>query len=141
ERLSFMVTDAGIRIVLTQEMFRPRLMECNAMLVCLDGAQELANMEPEPAGILADGVDGHNLAYVMYTSGSTGMPKGVEIEHHNIVHVVKNTNYIKFSSQDRIAEISTASFDAATFEIWGALLNGGCLAGISKETALNPVTL
>lgn len=69
----------------------------------------------------------NQLAYVMYTSGSTGLPKGVLIEQQGIVRLVSSTNYIDLNSEDRIAQFSNACFDAATFEFWGALLNGGTL--------------
>ncbi|MCK4259871.1 MAG: amino acid adenylation domain-containing protein, partial [Halanaerobiales bacterium] len=65
-----------------------------------------------------------SLAYVIYTSGSTGKPKGVMIENKNVVRLVKNTNYIKFTRKDKILQTGTLAFDASTFEIWGALLNG-----------------
>ena len=82
-----------------------------------------------------------NLAYLMYTSGSTGQPKGVGVTHRAINRLVSNTNYVKFDESDRVAQISNASFDAATFEIWGALLNGGRLVVLEKETALSPMEL
>jgi acyl-CoA synthetase (AMP-forming)/AMP-acid ligase II/acyl carrier protein len=51
---------------------------------------------------------------------------------------VSNTNYVKLGSDDRIGQVSNASFDAATFEIWGALVNGGQIVGLSKETVVTP---
>ena len=80
----------------------------------------------------------NQLAYIMYTSGSTGNPKGVMIEQPGILRLVKSTNYIKISSKDRIAQASSIIFDAATFEIWGALLNGAKLVIIDKPTLLDP---
>ncbi len=65
-----------------------------------------------------------DLAYVMYTSGSTGKPKGVMVEHRSVMRLVYRPNYIELSPQDKIAFASSFSFDAATFEVWGALLNG-----------------
>ena len=66
-------------------------------------------------------------AYVMYTSGSTGDPKGVVVPHRGIVRLVRNTNYIDITAEDVLLSCSTVSFDAATFEIWGSLLNGARL--------------
>jgi amino acid adenylation domain-containing protein len=77
-----------------------------------------------------------NLAYVIYTSGSTGIPKGVLVEHRSVVRLVKNTNYVKFMEDDRILQTGALDFDASTFEIWGALLNGLRLYLASKETIL-----
>ena len=63
-------------------------------------------------------------AYVVYTSGSTGTPKGAVIPHRAVTRLVINTDYAAIDRSDRIAQASNASFDAATFEIWGALANG-----------------
>ena len=68
-----------------------------------------------------------NLAYVIYTSGTTGKPKGSMIENQSIVRLVKNPNYVKLDESSIILQTGSISFDASTFEIWGALLNGGKL--------------
>jgi amino acid adenylation domain-containing protein len=78
------------------------------------------------------------LAYVIYTSGSTGKPKGVAVPHKAVNRLVFNTNYINLDSSDKIAQASNTSFDAATFEIWGALLHGAQLVGISRDVTLSP---
>jgi non-ribosomal peptide synthetase component F len=62
----------------------------------------------------------------MYTSGSTGQPKGVCVEHRNVVRLVKNTDYARMVGEVFL-QFAPASFDAATLEIWGPLLNGGRL--------------
>ncbi len=77
-------------------------------------------------------------AYVIYTSGSTGRPKGVVVPHRAVVRLVRETDYIRLGPDDRVAQASNSSFDAATFEIWGALLNGCRLVGIERETLLSP---
>ncbi|HLP62203.1 MAG TPA: non-ribosomal peptide synthetase, partial [Candidatus Deferrimicrobium sp.] len=82
-----------------------------------------------------------NLAYVIYTSGSTGNPKGVLVAHRNVIRLVNNTDYIQFKDRDRILQTGALSFDASTFEIWGALLNGMSLVLFPKEQILNPVAL
>jgi amino acid adenylation domain-containing protein len=79
-----------------------------------------------------------NLAYVIYTSGSTGNPKGIGITLRSINRLVRNTNYVQISADDVIAQASNASFDAATFEIWGALLHGARLQGMTREVLLTP---
>ncbi|XLS27831.1 amino acid adenylation domain-containing protein [Flavobacteriaceae bacterium M23B6Z8] len=66
-----------------------------------------------------------SLAYIMFTSGTTGTPKGVMVLHKNVVRLIDNPNYTKLTPEDRILQTGSLSFDAATFEIWGALLNGG----------------
>lgn len=82
----------------------------------------------------------NDLAYIMYTSGSTGKPKGVMIENKSIVRLVKNTNYINFNDNDRILQTGSIVFDACTFEIWGALLNGLRLYIIKKQDLLDAIT-
>jgi acyl-coenzyme A synthetase/AMP-(fatty) acid ligase/acyl carrier protein len=84
---------------------------------------------------------GESLAYVMYTSGSTGRPKGVKVPHRAVARLVLNTNYIQIQADDRLAFISSPAFDAATFEIWGALLNGAALVVVAKPVSLDPAAL
>lgn len=77
-------------------------------------------------------VSGGDAAYVMYTSGSTGRPKGVAIPHRGITRLVLDQNYIDFDRSDVVLHTATISFDAATFEIWGALVNGALLVGMPR---------
>jgi amino acid adenylation domain-containing protein len=86
-------------------------------------------------------VTGASIAYVMFTSGSTGAPKGAEVRHRGISRLVLNTDYVQFSTTDVVAHASNICFDAATFEIWGALLNGARLTLLPKESLLSPSAL
>jgi amino acid adenylation domain-containing protein/FkbM family methyltransferase len=81
------------------------------------------------------------LAHVMFTSGSTGNPKGVGITHRSIIGLVRHTNYIELKATDCVAHGSNTSFDASTFEIWGALLNGARLHLIEHDVMLSPAEL
>src|SRR6202043_3700777 len=76
-----------------------------------------------------------NIAYVMHTSGSTGTPKGVVVENRAIVRLVRNTNYCSFGPQEVFLHFAPISFDASTFEIWGALLNGGRLVVMPPDAS------
>jgi amino acid adenylation domain-containing protein len=79
----------------------------------------------------------NDLVCVIYTSGSTGTPKGCMIAHRGVVNLVKDTNYIHITPLDRMAQIANAAFDAMTFEVWGALLNGASLYIVSKPIILS----
>ncbi|RYE26024.1 MAG: amino acid adenylation domain-containing protein [Sphingobacteriales bacterium] len=70
----------------------------------------------------------NDAAYIMFTSGSTGTPKGVLVPHRGILRLVIDPNYVDLGPNEVVPQISAISFDASTFEIWGALLNGGTLA-------------
>ena len=84
---------------------------------------------------------GKTPAYVIFTSGSTGTPKGVLVPHQAISRLVLNCNYAQLTSEDTVAFASNVCFDAATFEIWGALLNGGKLVVTPRDVLLSPVAL
>lgn len=81
------------------------------------------------------------LAYVIYTSGTMGVPKGVMVEHRSVLRLVLDTNYVRLGPSDRILQTGALSFDASTFEIWGALLNGGTLCLPRGETLLDTAEL
>ncbi|MCT7957941.1 non-ribosomal peptide synthetase [Laspinema palackyanum] len=136
DRLEWMGEDAAIRVVLTPERFEQQLSAVGEVRVCLDGDWQAISQE-SPENLTAS-ISGSRLAYVIYTSGSTGTPKGVAVSHRAVNRLVLNTNYIQITPQDRIAQAATLAFDAATFEIWGALLNGAHLVGISPAVILSP---
>ncbi len=125
ERLAFMLEDSGARILLTQEALRERLPHTVAQTLCLDTEQE--RLARQPRTNPACTVSPHHLAYVIYTSGSTGQPKGVEVPHEAVERLVREPNYVRLDNTSRLLQLAPLSFDAATFEIWGALLNGGAL--------------
>ncbi len=122
ERLRFMAEDAELSLILSLSSSKHALSFTAAQVLCLDTLEpELEACSPENLSSL---VLSDSRAYVMYTSGSTGTPKGVEICHYNISRLVLNTDYARFDEQQHFLLLAPVSFDASTFELWGALLHG-----------------
>ncbi|KAM3107159.1 non-ribosomal peptide synthetase [Phormidesmis sp. 146-33] len=136
ERLHFMIEDAEILVVLTQSDWVELVQTDRTKIICLE--QEWDAIAQESDENLSVPCTASQLAYVIYTSGSTGAPKGVMVPHQAVNRLVCETNYIQIEPGDRIAQVANLAFDAATFEVWGALLNGGQLIGIERETTLSP---
>ena len=138
-RLAFMMADAEVSVLLTQESLRWQLPEHDLPVLCLDrdwpriAAESRANPRRE--------VRAGNLAYLIYTSGSTGQPKGVAITHQAINRLIFNSGYVSLGSADVVGQAANASFDAITFEVWGALLRGARLQVIEPEQLLEPARL
>ncbi len=136
ERLGFMLRDGEVEVVVTQESLRSRLPEHSGRVVSLDAEREAISRGSGEG--LESGVCGDSLAYVIYTSGSTGEPKGVCVTHRAVSRLVCQTDYVEFGGGEVVAQASNASFDAATFEIWGPLLHGDRVVGITREVTLQP---
>jgi amino acid adenylation domain-containing protein len=127
QRIADVMADADVRAMLVGEGNAGRL--CSLGVPVLQVPERPADARPYQ---VADGwhpgpVGPNDLAYLMYTSGSTGRPKAVMVEHRNITNLVIEPNYVDIGPEDRILQLSPVAFDAATFEIWGALLNGSQL--------------
>ncbi|MEO1373456.1 MAG: amino acid adenylation domain-containing protein [Cyanobacteria bacterium J06635_10] len=125
ERLSFILEDVQSPVLLTQESLLDSLPSYWAQVICLDSDWETITHCSQENPI--SGVVPSNLAYVMYTSGTTGQPKGVMARHSGVVRLVKQTNYVNLTEEETFLQLAPFSFDAATFEIWGCLLNGAQL--------------
>ncbi|HTH46491.1 MAG TPA: amino acid adenylation domain-containing protein, partial [Candidatus Limnocylindria bacterium] len=122
-----MIEDSRAPLVVTRESWRARCAASGVRVLCL----ETGNPTPAAEGSAAyEPVAGgpEDPAYVIYTSGSTGQPKGVLVPHRGVVRLVRNQNYVTLGADDTILQLAPLSFDASTFELWGALLNGGRVA-------------
>ncbi len=137
ERLTFMLEDTRASVVLTSRAQKGRLTSPRpgTRVVCVDDeARDAAAIALESSHTPESGVTPDNLAYVMYTSGSTGQPKGVMVPHRGVVRLVQNTNYCRLGPDEVFLQLAPISFDASTLEIWGPLLNGGRLVVMPPET-------
>ncbi len=137
-RLAQLLEEMGAPALLTQRSLLPEIEAAGGFaggVLLLDRDAEEIALEPATA----PGAPGHPLqmAYVNFTSGSTGRPKGVVIPHDAVVRLVRDTDYMRFDDHDAYLQISTYAWDAATFEIWGALLNGGRLVTIARGDVLD----
>jgi len=125
ERLGFMVQDAGIEILLVEEKLAQKMVPCEARLVVFENERHRIAKQPQASPVSRATSD--HPAYIIYTSGSTGRPKGVCLCHRSAVRLVVNANYADLGSDQVFLQLASISFDAAAFEIWGALLNGARL--------------
>jgi aspartate racemase len=124
--LAFILDDTRAPVVLTLGRLRAAFPDQGARVLCLDA--DWPAIEPEGADTPVSCATPDNLAYVMYTSGSTGHPKGVCIPQRAVVRLVKNANYARLDQDETFLQLAPLAFDASTFEIWGSLLNGARLA-------------
>jgi amino acid adenylation domain-containing protein len=126
DRLGFMIDDAGLLLVLTQDRLTSEIPAGRAGLLCLDRDWELIAKESEENPGL--NVAASNLAYVIYTSGSTGSPKGVMIEHRSLVNfTVTAAAAYQISPGDRILQFASICFDLSVEEIFPALTRGATI--------------
>jgi amino acid adenylation domain-containing protein len=133
ERLAFALEESGAQLVLTRSdllEFLPRDMD---KVICLDMLQ-VDREALWKEGNTSAGSNPLDLAYVMYTSGSSGCPKGVEIPHRAVLRLLFGQTAVRLDGTQVILQLADPCFDASTFEIWGALLHGAkCVLYPGKE--------
>ena len=135
-RLSYMMEDAGIRIVVTQSNLQRDLHSNERDLLCIDA--EIANPAAELASNPNIPLHPSNLAYTIYTSGSSGKPKGVSIEHRSLVNCLcAMQREPGFDMSDVMVSVTTISFDIAGLEIFLPLITGGKLILATKDQAMD----
>ena len=131
ERLSFMLQDGQVSLVLCKKPWTQGLPPEGTQVLALDShAAEISResiQNPPPSS------SAENLAYVMYTSGSTGVPNGVAVCQRSIIRLVQDPNYVELSADDVVLQFAPHTFDAATFEVWASLLHGGKLVLLHHE--------
>ncbi|MNB91829.1 Linear gramicidin synthase subunit B [compost metagenome] len=132
ERILYMLQDTGSQVLLTMSRDRVEWPSMNVTLLPLDRLRN--DIDRQLSENLNINLHPESAAYVNYTSGSTGLPKGVVVPHRGVVRLVQPDHYIELSVNDVVLQGSTISFDAATFEIWGSLCNGATLALLNVQT-------
>ncbi|MBW8879676.1 MAG: amino acid adenylation domain-containing protein, partial [Acidobacteria bacterium] len=129
-RLASMLEDSGVAVVLTQSRLAGRGCFAGRRTVALDDSGVAARLAEPACGNCVNPEKKRQssaLAYVIYTSGSTGQPKGVMVEHRSVIRLVIHPDFVPLNEKTVMLQASSVSFDAATLEIWGPLLNGGRL--------------
>ncbi|WP_458122368.1 amino acid adenylation domain-containing protein [Paenibacillus sp. Z6-24] len=138
ERIRHMLTDSEAPLVIVQhrELWTGARSYEGDILYLSDQPEQSQPVHSPSMAVMAE-----QLAYVMYTSGSTGQPKGVMVTHRNVVKTVVNNGFLEITPEDRILQLSNYAFDGSTFDIHEALLHGAALVLVTREQLLNPVAL
>jgi len=143
KRILYMLRDADVLLVVTQQPVLETLLPGSFSFSSAHRYLILPLDSPAGAGELDPGTHlgpvcgSRRLVYVMYTSGSTGHPKGVMLEHNNLVNLIHFDHTATTIDCSNILQFSTISFDASAHEIFCALLSGGCLTLIHEEARTN----
>ncbi|HHP7244180.1 MAG TPA: amino acid adenylation domain-containing protein [Elainellaceae cyanobacterium] len=140
DRLNFMLFDAQVTILLTQQKLSPILSSSQTQIICLDAdvkVFEQASKANPTSKVVAE-----NLAYVIYTSGSTGKPKGVLALHQGLLNLVFwHCSAFEVTSCDRATQLAGLAFDASVWEIYPYLITGATLYLAEPETLRSPENL
>ncbi|NJI51516.1 plipastatin non-ribosomal peptide synthetase PpsC [Bacillus subtilis] len=132
ERIAYMLSDSGAALLLQSEKTEKQLLDIECEQIIIEDIQKQGKTKNVDSS-----AGPHSLAYIIYTSGSTGKPKGVMIEQRSVIRLVKNSNYITFTPEDRLLMTSSIGFDVGSFEIFGPLLNGAALHLSDQQTFLD----
>ncbi|MFI9009949.1 non-ribosomal peptide synthase/polyketide synthase [Actinosynnema sp. NPDC053489] len=120
-RMSTVLAEAGVSVLVTDRAWRATAERVHdGHLVVVDDEDPVAESEPAPPVA----VHPDNLAYVMFTSGTTGKPKGVAVRHRDVVALALDSRF-GGGAHERVLLHSAQAFDATTYEVWVPLLNGG----------------
>jgi len=138
ERLRLLLNDLSPPVVLCQRIWQEQLLSLagescplEKILIIEELSERLQETDPFDLPCRNTPLD---LAYVMFTSGTTGQPKGVMVPHRGVVRLVVQPDYVKLGPEDVLLQFAPLSFDASTFEIWGSLLNGAKLVIAPSES-------
>ncbi|MEH2028366.1 MAG: amino acid adenylation domain-containing protein [Nostoc sp.] len=140
QRLSLMLSDSQVSVLLTQQHLLVQLPEHQARIVCLDRDWQDITMQSQDN--LDTSINPDNLAYVIYTSGSTGKPKGVQIMHRSVVNFLHFMGqHLELTKQDILLSVTTLSFDIAVLEIFLPITLGARVVMLSREETMDGIEL
>ncbi|WP_296676786.1 non-ribosomal peptide synthetase/type I polyketide synthase [Novosphingobium sp.] len=131
ERLKYVTGDVGAALVLVGSTETGTALDLPADFDAVDFENIFNSLSSYPAEPSNISVQADDPAYVMYTSGSTGLPKGVVVPHRAAVRLVTDQDFAHFGPDETFLHLAPLGFDASTLELWGALLHGGALAVVS----------
>jgi amino acid adenylation domain-containing protein/non-ribosomal peptide synthase protein (TIGR01720 family) len=135
-RLQYILEDAGVNLVISQSGLYDWMPD-GIDVICVNEKREIIACESTET--TTTDVEASHLAYIIYTSGSTGNPKGVMVEHQNVVRLFKATdNWFRFNEHDVWTLFHSYAFDFSVWEIWGALLYGGRLVVVPYLISRSP---
>jgi amino acid adenylation domain-containing protein len=134
ERLRYIVSDSGLRTIVTQRNLTPAFSPEGVATMYLDDAEELSAQTASGSFQSDPGLSSENLAYVIYTSGSTGKPKGVQITHRSVVNFLSSMRQVPgFTPEDVLLAVTTHAFDISVLELFLPLIAGGKVVIASRE--------
>ncbi|MEE4495899.1 amino acid adenylation domain-containing protein [Streptomyces sp. BE230] len=143
ERLNRVAEVAALRVLIVDERARThpwvRQLGRDITVLTVDAAGRVRHGGTDTPGALPAVMGGTRLAYMMFTSGSTGLPKGVGVTHADVTALAADGNWAD-GAADAVLMHSAYVFDASTFEIWAPLLNGGRVV-VAPEGTLQPAVL
>ncbi|WP_375745201.1 non-ribosomal peptide synthase/polyketide synthase [Corallococcus interemptor] len=125
ERLGFLLEETRPAAIVTTSEIADGLSSQWIPFVCVD--TDAAVIARRPVHAPEHGVGAESEAYVLFTSGSTGRPKGVAVPHRGVLRLVREPGWVRLSPEETLLQLAPLAFDASTFEVWGALLNGARL--------------
>ena len=140
-RVEFLLADSRARVLVTdsplEAAFDGTVLDPAALVPCEPVGSEQIEHEPVVPDLPTD----RAVAFLCYTSGTTGRPKGVRVTHRNIVRLVRGVEYSDLGPHTRVLITGSISFDASTFELWATLLNGGSLHLVDNDVLFSAPAL